>query len=197
MTRSLSQKWNYIFIYLYISKKYSTFASQMKKILFIFAIAALCAACHQSSPAEQRKQQKHIQDSIALSEQERSLEYYQSQRELLEPQADSLLALFKYEKNEKYQDHGNYVMERGRLRVLVRDDAQVAPVGYLNGKRINLDPYRAPDSPESKQLWEAERKAIESAYNLFVVIADLRELDKRIHRTSLEIEKYQKRLQKN
>lgn len=163
--------------------------------LFIFAFLG-CVSCHRQSAVEQYRRQKHEQDSIALCEQQKSLEYYQQQLTELQPQADSLLALFKYEKNEKYQDNGYYVMERGRLRVLVRDDAQQMPIAYLNGKRIDLDLYRVPDSKESKQLWTMEQQAIESAYHLAVVMNDLCELERRIRRTSLEIEKYQKRLQK-
>ena len=160
--------------------------------------AAVLASCgHKPSAAEQRRAEKHRQDSISLVDQQRSLEYYQSQLEQLQPQADSLLALFKYEKNEKYQDNGYYVMERGRLRVLVRDDGQLTPLGYLNGQRINLDLYRVPDSKESKQLWPSELPAIETAYHLAIVMSDVNELEKRIRRTSLEIEKYQKRLQKD
>lgn len=165
--------------------------------LFLLLLLTLFVSCQQRpSAAEQRRAEKHIQDSIALSDQQRSLDYYQSQLKALQPKADSLLPLFRYERNAKYQDNGYYVMERGRLRVLVRDDARKPPVGYLSGQRIDLDPYRAPDSPESKQLWLAERQAIESAYSLYIVMADIRELEKRIQRTSLEIEKYQKRLQK-
>lgn len=165
--------------------------------MLVLCITLTFAACHRGpSAAEQRRQEKHLQDSIALCDQQRSLNYYQSQLEQLQPTADSLIALFRYEKNDKYQDNGYYVMERGRLRVLVRDDARRQPVGYLNGQRINLEPYRARDSKEFKQLWPAEQKIIDPAFQLYIVMADIRELEKRIQRTSLEIEKYQKRLQK-
>lgn len=171
---------------------------EMKKTLYILLFAATLVSCGQRGPsaAEQRRLEKHRQDSIALCDQQRSLDYYQSQLLELQPKADSLLPLFRYEKNDKYQDHGNYVMERGRLRVLVRDDARLEPIGYLNGKRINLGSYRLEGSPEYKQLWPTEHQAIEAADHLAVVMADIRELGKRIQRTSLEIEKYQKRLQK-
>jgi hypothetical protein len=165
--------------------------------VFVLCCTATLVACHRGpSAAEQRRQEKHVQDSIALCDQQRSLDYYQSQLEQLQPVADSLLPLFRYEKNDKYQDNGFYVMERGRLRVLVRDDARRQPVGYLNGQRIDLEPYRARDSKEYKQLWPAEQQIIDPAFRLYIVMADIRELEKRIQRTSLEIEKYQKRLQK-
>lgn len=169
----------------------------MRKIVFLLICGAIFAACnHRPSVAEQRRAEKHRQDSIALTDQQRSLAYYQQQLAEMQPQADSLLPLFRYEKNEIYQDNGYYVIERGRLRVLVRDDAHQEPLGYLSGKRIDLGPCRAADSLEAKQLWPAELQAVESAYHLFIVMADIQELEKRIRRTSLEIEKYQKRLEK-
>ena len=171
----------------------------MKKTLYILlcAVAMICVSCHKGpSAAEQRRQEKHERDSVSLIEQQRSMAYYQSQLDALQPKADSLIAMFRYEKNDKYQDHGNYVLERGRLRVLVKDDAQQEPIGYLNGLRVDLAPCRVEGSPEQKQLWPSERPIIESAYDLYTVMADIRELEKRIARTSLEIEKYEKRLQK-
>ena len=96
----------------------------MKQILIIF-ISALCLiACNKPSRVEQYKAEKHVKDSVGLFEQQRTLTYYQSQLETLMPVADSLIALFKYEKNEKYQDHGYYVLTRNELRFLVRDDGQ-------------------------------------------------------------------------
>ncbi|MBO4453749.1 MAG: hypothetical protein J5761_01705 [Paludibacteraceae bacterium] len=166
-------------------------------------LVAVCFGCvmvgcgHRGpSAAELHRAEKHRQDSIALVDQQRSLEYYQSQLEGLQPAVDSLLALFRYEKNSRYQDDGYYVMERGRLRVLVRDDARKEPVAYLSGQRIDLAPYRAHDSKEYRQLWPAEQQIIDPAFELYIVMADIRELEKRIQRTSLEIEKYQKRLEK-
>ena len=56
--------------------------------------------CHRASKVEVYRAEKHLQDSAALVEQQKSLEYYQSQLDKLTPSVDSLLALFKYEKNE-------------------------------------------------------------------------------------------------
>ena len=97
------------------------------------------------------------------------------------PQADSLLPYFKYEKNEKYQDHGYYVQTgRDGLRVLVRDDGQEPILMYRNGQRVE----------------EQSGETVERAEHLAVVMRDIKELEKRIVRTSFEIQKYQKRLQK-
>ena len=150
----------------------------------IFLVIVLCglvaAACNKPSRAEQYKAEKHVKDSVALAEQERSLAYYQEQLEQLLPKADSLMAFFKYERNEKYQDHGFYVLNgRNGLRILVRDD----------GKDLLL--YK-----EGKRIEHTEDPSLERAKHLQIVISDVKECEKRIARTSMEVQKYQKRLQK-
>ena len=152
----------------------------MKRHLFIIICALALAGCNKPSRVEQYKAEKHVRDSVALAEQERSLAYYQSQLDVLLPQADSLLAYFKYERNEKYQDHGYYVLNgRNGLRILVRDD----------GKDLLL--YR-----EGKRIQQTDDPSLERAQHLQIVISDVKECEKRIERTSLEVQKYQKRLQK-
>ena len=105
----------------------------MKRILYIILCAGMICAglvsCGKPSKAEVYRAEKYRQDSVALVEQERTLAYYQSQLDELMPQADSLLRYFKYEKNEKYQDHGYYIIKNEKLkmksydlRVMVRDD---------------------------------------------------------------------------
>ncbi len=152
----------------------------MKRHLFIIICALALAGCNKPSRVEQYKAEKHVRDSVALAEQERSLAYYQSQLDVLLPQADSLLAYFQYERNEKYQDHGYYVLNgRNGLRILVRDD----------GKDLLL--YR-----EGKRIQQTDDPSLERAQHLQIVISDVKECEKRIERTSLEVQKYQKRLQK-
>jgi len=97
------------------------------------------------------------------------------------PVIDSLLPQFKYEKNERYQDHGYYVVTgHNGLRVMVRDDGQEPILMYRNGQRIE----------------EADDEAVDKARHLAIIMRDIKELEKRIGKTSLEIQKYQKRLQK-
>jgi hypothetical protein len=97
------------------------------------------------------------------------------------PVADSLLPYFKYEKNEKYQDHGYYIVNgKQGLRVKVRDDGKEPILLYRDGKRIEKT-----DDP-----------IYERAEHLRIVISDIKECEKRIARTSLEVQKYEKRLQK-
>ena len=141
----------------------------------------LAWGCNKPSRVEQYRAEKHVQDSVRLVEQERSLAYYESELERLMPVADSLMQYFSYEKNTQYQDRGNYVV-RGTngIRILVRDDGKEILI-YQNGKRI-------------EQTGDPQ---YERAQHLQIVISDIKELEKRIARTSLEIQKYQKRLQKH
>ncbi len=235
----------------------------MKYLISCSLLAALLlfAACTpRPSKAELRRAEKHAQDSIALEEQRRSLEYYQSQLEQLQPVADSLLTLFQYEKQEKYQDHGFYGFRvqqsqrntnRSYLQVLVRDDGQpLVRCYYYGAQRIGfeqvelavgdmavllsgsshafeaegwhqmltltdsaaLQAMKWADAYASQRvrvrymehgragfvfyLSEADKTAMRQACQLSVVMSDIYELEKRIRRTSLEVEKYQKRLQK-
>ena len=157
----------------------------MKGILIIGAMMVVLVGCNKPSKMEQYRAEKHVRDSVGLVDQQRSLAFYESQLELLKPKADSLLPYFKYEKNEKYQDHGNYVVKNEKLkvksydlRVMVRDDGKEV-VAYRNGKRVELPP---------------ENEALQRAQELQIVINDIKELEKRIDKTSLEIQKYEKRL---
>jgi len=152
----------------------------------VFAVCAI--ACSKPSRVAQYKAEKHVQDSVRLMEQERSLAYYESESERLMPVADSLLQFFRYEKNEKYQDRGNYVItgKKGE-RILVRDDGKEILV-YQNGKRLTNE--------RVNELRNEGNISLARADELQVTISDIKELEKRIARTSLEIQKYQKRLQK-
>ena len=151
-----------------------------RTIFLIMALSLALMSCNKPSRVEQHKAGKRVQDSIRLEEQVRSLAYYEGELDRLMPVADSLIALFHYERNEKYQDHGYYVTNgRNGLRILVRDDGKEILL-YRNGKRI-------PSTDDPK---------LEQAQHLQIVISDIKELEKRIARTSLEVQKYQKRLQK-
>lgn len=164
-----------------VSIFFCTFVPDMRKrLLFIMVCALALTGCHRPSKVEQYKAEKRALDSVRLEEQVRSLAYYQTELEKLLPVADSLLPLFKYEQNEKYQDHGYYVTNgRNGLRILVRDDGKHILL-YRNGKKIP-----ATDDPK-----------LDQAQHLQVTISDIKELEKRIEKTSLEVQKYQKRLQK-
>ena len=148
-----------------------------------------CSSPDRSSRMEQYRAEMHEKDSIGLTEQQRTLDYYQSQLENLMPVVDSLIPLFKYEaKNPKYQDHGYYVLARNGMRILVRDDGGDLLL-YREGKRIDVNQFQL-------QYKDPEFPLFERAQHLRIVMNDIQELEKRIRQTSLEIQKYEKRLQK-
>lgn len=147
----------------------------------LLAVLLCFAACDKPSRVAQYKAEKHRRDSVALAQQTQSLAYYQSQLEELLPVADSLLPLFSYEKNARFQDHGYYITNgKNGLRIKVRDDGKDPILIYQNGKRL-----KTTDDP-----------MFERAQHLQIVISDIRECEKRIARTSKEVQKYEKRLQK-
>ena len=163
-------------------------------ILLLPVCLVMMVSCGKPSRAEAYRAEKNRQDSLALAEQERTLAYYQGQLEELLPKADSLLPYFKYEKNEKYQDHGYYVIKNSKLkiqnyelRVMVRDEGKDLLV-YREGERLSAE--------RVNELRQKGNEAVEHADHLQIVIRDVKELEKRIGRTSLEVQKYQKRLQK-
>lgn len=158
-----------------------------KEYLFLVLAAVAMIACGKPSRVEQYHAEKHARDSVQLEEQVRSLAFYQSQLDSLLPMSDSLMQFFEYERNEKYQDYGVYVVKSGKMkdkgrRILVRDDGKEIVV-YKDGKRINDDQEKTKD--EGYLLAE----------HLQIVIRDINELEKRIAKTSLEIQKYQKRIE--
>ena len=74
------------------------------------------------------------------------------------------------------------------MRILVRDDGQDLLM-YREGKRVAVDQYRLKEKDPEFPLFER-------AQHLQIVMSDILELEKRICQTSLEIQKYEKRLQK-
>ena len=158
-----------------------------KGLLYIIIGAMAMVSCGRPSSVEQYKAEKRARDSVRLEEQVRSLAYYEGELERLTPVADSLIALFRYEKNDKYQDHGYYVVESGKskvesLRIMVRDDGSEILL-YENGKRLTDERVNG--------LRAEGNKALDRAEHLQVTIKDIKELEKRIVKTSSEVQKYQ------
>ena len=179
----MQEKFVHIDIFLYFCSKIMIIMNQkiLKFASFCLFALLICASCSRTSRVDEYRAEKHVRDSIGLVDQQRSLAFYQSQLDSLLPVADSLMTLFKYEKNERYQDHGYYVATgRDGLRVMVRDDGKEPILMYRYGKRVE----------------EHDDAAVDRAEHLAVVMRDIKELEKRISHTSLEIQKYQKRLQK-
>ena len=174
-----------------MQEKSSTFAVDMRKgLLYIIIGAMAMVSCGRPSSVEQYKAEKRARDSVRLEEQVRSLAYYEGELERLMPVADSLIGLFRYEKNDKYQDQGYYVetVTGYGLRVMVRDDGKNLLV-YKDGKRLTDERVNG--------LRAEGNKALDQAEHLQVTIKDIKELEKRIAKTSSEVQKYQKRLQIN
>ena len=162
-----------------------------KGLLYIIIGVMAMVSCGRPSRVEQYKAEKRARDSVRLEEQVRSMAYYEGELERLMPVADSLIALFRYEKNDKYQDHGYYVetVTGYGLRVMVRDDGKNLLV-YKDGKRLTNERV-------NELTNERVKETLDRAEHLQVTIKDIKELEKRIAKTSLEVQKYQKRLQIN
>ena len=115
-----------------------------KTVIFVI-FAILFASCQpKPSKVEQQRAQKHIQDSIALWQQEQTLRYSDSLLQVLLPKSDSLLKLFRYEKNDRYENHGHYVLpqmrtviqtQRNFLQAYVSDDMKAIVRSYYYGAR--------------------------------------------------------------
>ena len=235
------------------SKKSSIFAADMKKIILFALVSAVVLTSCGPSAAEKRRAEKHVSDSIALVEQQKSLVYYQSQLDEIMPKADSLLPLFDYTKDSLYQDYGFYGLKaqqverntnRNYVQALVRD----VRAYYFGNKEINFqrvslavgdieiklsgsvhsfeaggwhqimtledsvamealrfldahvkDKVRVAFGEEAKNavsfnMTDADKKALAQAYHLSVVMSDVYILEHRVKHTSLEVEKYQRRL---
>ena len=117
----------------------------MKKTTLFIVILILFASCGPHKPtAAQLREQKRIQDSINMVQQEQSMAYADSLLQLQLPLADSLLRHFHYVKNEKYEDHGHYIcrdLETGGLgqriflQAYVTDDYKTVVRSFYYGAR--------------------------------------------------------------
>lgn len=68
----------------------------------------VCSGAH-TSPTEKHWQEKRQRDSIALIQQQQSLQYTDSMLTQLHDSLGRVLPLFYYEKVTNYEDHGRYV----------------------------------------------------------------------------------------
>ena len=85
----------------------------MKKILFLgilpLLLTAFCACQKKPSKVELLRAEKHRNDSIELVHTRQTLLSADSLLQTLIPQVEPLMKLFRYEKNEKYEDSGYYI----------------------------------------------------------------------------------------
>ena len=106
----------------------------------------LLDSVHGTYPKEvaKRRLAKALEDSIVYLEAQTTLQYADSMLPPLLEQADKLLKQFRYEKNDKYEDHGRYVhrllntgsnTSRNFLQAYVRDDRQTIVKSYYYGPK--------------------------------------------------------------
>lgn len=115
-------------------------------ILLCFTIGVMFVGCgKRPSKVALLREQKFVQDSLALLAQQQSLAYYQTTLDSLLPLAQALLNRnFRYEKNEAYEDHGHYVhqllrttanSDRNYVQTYVSDDYRISVKVYTLGSR--------------------------------------------------------------
>ena len=232
-----------------------------KNLLFCVICLGVLVSCgpKKTSVAELRAQ-KYCQDSISLVQQKRSLVYYDSLLQVTMPIVDPMLKNFRYEKDERFEDHGHYVhrllktesnMNRNYVQTYVGDDRKtIVRINYFGPYKLNLssvrlsadslmvsfsgDTYSFADDgwhemltlsgedaidflqfvnayygsriqvmlqgAKSKQVFylsENDKKALMDTYALGVAMNDIYQLETQIRKTSLQIEKYEKRLEKH
>lgn len=92
----------------------------------------------------QRRQAKALKDSIVYLQAQYTLRYADSLLQPLLPEADKLLKEFRFEKNDNYEDHGNYVYRtlqtgwntnRCFLQAYVSDDRKTLLKSYYYGAK--------------------------------------------------------------
>ena len=92
----------------------------------------------------QRRQAKVLKDTIVYLQSQQTLRYCDSLLQPLLPQADELLKQFRFEKNESYEDHGQYVYRnlqtgwntnRCFLQAYVSDDRKTLVKSYYYGAK--------------------------------------------------------------
>lgn len=92
----------------------------------------------------QRKLAKALKDSIVYLQSQQTLRYCDSLLQPLLPEADKLLKEFRFEKNESYEDHGQYVYRnlqtgwntnRCFLQAYVSDDRKTLVKSYYYGAK--------------------------------------------------------------
>ena len=92
----------------------------------------------------QRRQAKALKDTIVYLQSQQTLRYCDSLLQPLLPEADKLLKEFRYEKNESYEDHGQYVYRnlqtgwntnRCFLQAYVSDDRKTLVKSYYYGAK--------------------------------------------------------------
>jgi hypothetical protein len=144
------------------------------RVLAVLCLSAVLSVSCGSRPskADLLRQQKAAKDSADWVHARRTLEVSDSLLQVLLPQADSLLRDFRYEKEDGYEDHGQYVHHllrtdrntaRNYLQAVVRDDRVTVVRSFCYGSapvrqqrvRISAGDLYA-EAEGSNHLFEAE-----------------------------------------
>lgn len=114
-----------------------------KYTFFLSVVAVLLVSCGPKKPSvAELKLEKHRKDSLALIQYERTIAYCDSLVLVLQEDVNALLPQFKYEKQDRYEDHGRYVhkllrtdlnTERCYLQVYVTDDFHLILKSHYKG----------------------------------------------------------------
>ena len=116
------------------------------RTLYIVGLVGLMVcqtACHkQPSRAEQLRQEMREKDSLQYAQALHTRAYSDSVLQTILPKVDSLLPLFRYEKEEGYEDHGRYVHKllqtekntaRNYLQAYLTDDRRLTLQSFYYG----------------------------------------------------------------
>ena len=115
-----------------------------KSLIFVILVGLLVACQPKPSKVEQMRAEKRYQDSVSLCQQEQTLRYSDSLLQVLLPQSDSLLKMFRYEKNDRFENHGHYIhpmlrtviqTQRNFLQASVSDDMKAVVRSYYYGAK--------------------------------------------------------------
>ena len=120
----------------------------MKKIVFLcllpLMLAGLTACQKKPTKVELLRAEKHRNDSIELVRTRMTLQSADSLLQTLIPEVEPLMKLFRYEKNEKYEDNGYYVHRllrtegnttRNFMQAMVADDRRLIVRSYVYAAR--------------------------------------------------------------
>lgn len=126
-----------------------------------------------------RRQAKALQDSIAYLEAQRTMIYADSLLQVLLPQVDPLLKRFRYDKDDRYEDHGQYVSrllqtesntERNFLQAYISDDRITRVKSYYFGaKPCNQQSLEIEALPTAKNASSPERVSASGSCHAFEV----------------------------